>query len=846
MSRLDDILGDPDASDACRQLLDCYSADLGIDVLTRMPDVKVASSSFLSQLSGKSAEHVSSTLENLSHALLIVKALRHKAVLNNTSDIIESVGEVNNFMSRLDDVTGSVSHLQDSVELRYGRSIALYKGLSNDISCIDGMCDVQACVVECMDILTCIRTLQCELECLGTTLKDLAVLLNISRKLGQVILRLKSVESSAVRDLIMRYCCELKSEVFDRAFEVGVCPVIILSEKTGSDTCDYDGCMKTLSICHHIFRELGVAPDCALRLVDHMVASTGRCIDLSRLVVSGSFTQMWQQFFISQLAEFMAKYRSCLIALYTYCRAVDYRLLDHLDDEEKRSLKSLNILSHTSHVLTNPLEVFAACELYAKRAVGLIQTALTHIESQYKATDLFDVEMLVPQLITMGECTHAELSHLNIRFNLHAYYFKTVCEKYAKEFMTRAAEHLLPSSKTVFSVWVKVLQQHGVNSMKELSPSMELQVASAVLHQIPVDDTLAHIIYEFLDKSHCCETLHQYVLQIANSALQNILESAEALSTVSGSRLMLGDGGSKISLKRPTDAHLLNVRIHRYITSLVGILEPCMARSVDLESPLFQTLQACKNIDPIEHWSDDVGATLWHTVSYVSSGGCQEFGWFVHQVLTATQHMVKICKFLRENYFNQLVPSGRMKVFRRLSAHAIASFVIYAITVWPLDEDDKMALLGVMTELEMELAEISKESLSKPESDYLAAFRRLIYLGDELFDILQTPDFQAHTCLWLPIDVISLHVMARIVNSPQLPSTAREELAQTPLHKFLGHESTHAMLSKFHDKMLNYRPDSPTQPTLGNRLSQYLQGFPSLEPILSSELKHAFSLLNTH
>ncbi|GIX65859.1 conserved oligomeric Golgi complex subunit 5, putative [Babesia caballi] len=830
MTSLDDLLGDADAVSICSHLIQCYQDEVGLDVLTAPSDDIAPSASFVSQTAGKSTEQVKATVENLSHALLVVKALRHKLVLNNTSDLIKSMDEVDTFLELLNDVTDSVDLMREGIESRYQRPVSLYRALEGNLVCLERICTLQSYVVECMDVLASLRTLSSQVQQLGTSLEDFAALLETSHTLAELIARVSSLQPSEARDVVDHQCQQLKAEVLHRAFEKGVLTLLRRQETPSSDPEADEPVMKRLAVCHHIFRELGAAPACTLRLVDEMVSITEKCLDLRQLLAAGTAHNMWQQFFVSQLAEFMAKYKTGLLALYTFCRSINYRLSDHLDPEEQHLLKASRLLSQPHSVHHDPLEVFAACELYAKRCVGLLQTVFQRLEAQPPAHGRFDVAMLAPQLISIGEGTHAELRRLNIPFNLHAHYFKSVCERYAKEFMANAAERLLPASKSVFAACVRVLHQHGVRSLKGLPPERELQVASDLLHALPADLGLAHVMYEFLDKSHSCETLHRHVLQVAHSALQNVLEVALEVSTEAGSRLLLSDGGSKISLKRPNDAHSANARVHQYVTSFAGVVEPCLLLPLDLESPLFRTVQACKSLPVIARWADDVGATFWHTVSYISSGGCQEFGWFLQQVLTATQHIVKICNFLRENYFDPLVPLGRSRLFRRLATHAIASFVIYAITLWPLEEDDKIALLSVVTELEMALAEILRESLPKLESDYLTSLRRLLYLGDELFATLQSPDFQA-ACLSLPVDVISLHVLARVVKSPHVPSDVREELARAPVHRFLGDGSTHATLERFRDALLLHRPDQPSPPAYGRRFAEYLQQFGSLEPV---------------
>ncbi|GBE62092.1 conserved oligomeric Golgi complex subunit 5, putative [Babesia ovata] len=845
MARLEDVLVDAEAVGTCNHLLKCYGDDLGVDVLSEAPNIDVAAASFLSQVAGKSAEQVKTTLDSLNHALLIVSALRHKGVLNNTSDIIKSEEEVNTFLGLLNDVSESVGVLRSDVESRYGHSISLYRALEDDIACLDGICKAQTYVVECMDVLSSLREIKSLTHSLGT-LDEYATLLNTSHKLSEIMSRVAAMQKTDVSNIIFRQCEELKTHVVNLTSDKGINVLIRQPVASGSNETTDESTLKRLSICHYILRELAVAPSYTLRLVDEMVASTGRCIDLDQLLRSGTRDDMWQQFLISQLAEFMAKYKSCLMALHTFCRSVNYRLSEHLSEEEEHILKLCPLLSQPLRKQHDPLEVFAACELYVKRCVGILHTALSHLESQSPASGRFDVAMLAPQLISIGECTHKELCHLNIPFNMHAHYFTVVCERYAKEFMTNTAARMLPASQAAFAACLKVLHQNGVKSFKGLSPDRELQIAAAMVHSVPVDVGLARVMYDFIDKSHSCETLHRHVLEVANSALQNILRAAEDVSTVSGSRLLLSDGGSKISLKRPTDAHCINARIYHYILSFVDVIEPCLVMPMDKESKLYGTVQAFKNLNVIGCWSDDVGATLWHTVSYISSGNTQEFRWQAQQVLTATQNIVKICNFLRENYFDQLVQNGHMRLFRRLATHAIASFVVYALTVWPLAENDKMALLGVVTELEMALAEILKESLPKLESDFLAALRRLLYLGDELYDVIDSPDFQSTACLKLPIDVISLHVMTRVVNSDHVSAPMREELLRSPLCQYWGTNSIHTVLDSFRDTMLRYEPSVPCSPMFGKKLAAYLKQFASFESLLNEQLSKAFTFLNNH
>ncbi|KAK1937426.1 hypothetical protein X943_001751 [Babesia divergens] len=843
MVQLEELLGDVDAISTCKQLLSCYKDDIGVDALDALPDVTTASASFLMQTAGKPSEHVKATLDNLNHALLIVQSLRHKAVLNHTSDIMKSLDEANTFVKLLDDASDSVALLRENVESHYGDPISLYRSLDRDIVCLERLCHMQNYVVECIDILSTLCSLKSEALDLKATLCDFAILLNIAHKLARIIVKVRKMERTDVQKVITEQCNEFMAEVLRITFESGV----LVSFRTPTVHSDDDVMfLKLMVVCHYIFRELDATPSFTLRLVDEIVADTERCLDLQQIIAARGSQNEWQHILLSQFSEFMAVYKSYMNSLYVFCRSANYRLSDHLKDSELHVLKTCELLSQPLPIQHDPLELFSLCELYAKRCVGLLQRALEHLRGKHSTDRRVDISMVVPQLISIGESTHSELRGLNIPFNLHDYYFKKICEGYAKEFMLNTAERLIPTSKALFMDCIKVLNTHNVHAFTELSGEREMQLASLLVHSVPTDTSIAHTLYGFLDRSHCCETLHRHVLQIANSAFQNIMDGAVKVSTVGGARLLLNDGGSKISLKRPNDGQIINARLHQFLTSLVHTIEPCLVTPLDLESQLFRAVQACKEMNPIKHWADDVGATVWHTVSYISSGDCQEFGWKVHQVLTATQHIVKICNFLCENYFNPLVPKGRMHLFRKLSTHAISAFVIYALTVWPLGEDDRIALLSVVTDLEMTMSEILKESLPKLEAEYLASLRRLIFWGEEAFDILLSPDFHTEACLWLPDDVISLHVMTRILNSEHIPADARGELAKAPLHQFLGANSTHAMLEWFRDAMLLYQPNVPSLALYGGRFAEYLLQFKSLEGVLAGPMKDAMAFLAAH
>lgn len=843
MVPLEELLGDVDAVSTCNRLVSCYKEDTGTNVLEGLSsDCSSASLSFIHQISGKPLGHVKATLDNLNHALLIVNSLCHKAVLNNTSDIINSLDEANIFLQQLSDISESVDKMQTDLYNRYHGLISLYKSLDRDIVCLERICKAQSYVVECMEVLLCLSKLKTDAQNFAVSLDGLSTLLNTAKAAENLILRVNKMDNSELHSIIEKKCEDFKAYVVRIAFEKAIMP---LFDKGEMQPGDHQGSIQIMIICHYIFRELDVAPSLTLRLVDEIVAATSRCMDL-HMIIEATSQNNWQHLFLSQFSDFMSKYGSCLNSLYTFCRSVNYRMEDHLDDKDVYILKTCKILSQPLPAEHDPLELFAACELYAKRSVGVLRNVLEHLEGVSTSDGRIEMYMFAPQLISVGESIHNAIRHLTIPFNLHSHYFQNICERYAKQFMVNAAERIIPISKTLYSNCIKVLNTHNVHSWADLSADREVQLASMLVNELPNDLEVAHTINQFLQMSSCCDTLHRHVLQIANSAMKNIADASIRVTTSRGSHLMLNDGGSKISLKRPNEAQAMNAKVYHYIMSIVSIIDPCLVTQLDRESQLFNTVNVCKGLQIIDNWADDVGVTLWHTVSYISSGNCQEFSWQVNQVLTATQHIVKICNFLCENYFNPLVPGPRMNLFRRLATHAISAFIIYALTVWPIDEEDKISLVNIVTELEMALAEILKESLPKLEAEYLSSFRRLVFLGDEELNAFSSPDFRTELCVWLPEDVISLHLMARILNNNNLTKESRNDIAKRPLYQHLGTSSPHLMLEMFRDSLLIYDPAAMSLPLFGSKFVEYLQQFSFYNELSTLHMKDAIKFLNSH
>lgn len=844
MAALEELLGDSDALATCKHLLECYKDDSGEDVLQGPEGPATASASFLLEVIGKPTEHVKATLDNLNHALLILKSLRHKAVLSNTGDIIKSLEEANTFVDLLNGASAVLTNIKHEAKGLYGRPISIYRELDRNIVYLERICNVQAYVMECRDVLSTLVALKSETQNLKVTLDDFATLTNVAHAVQTLITKVAKIEKSDLTDIIAKQCAEFKTTVMRVAFDEGLLSLFRSPKgQAGGDPMF----VKMLVICHCIFRELDVAPLLTLRLVDELVADTKASININAILeAEAEARHMWQHVFLSQFSEFMSKYKLFLASLYIFCRASNHRIADHLDESELSILKNCPLLCKEFLAQHDPVEVLAPCELYAKRCVGVLQNVLERLEEGLSYVQHSYIVMLVPQLVSIGEATHKELSHLNIPFNLQLNYFKNICEGYAKEFMVNAAERMIPLSKTTYEKCLKILNAHNVCSWSELSVDREVHLASLLVPDLPTDLSLGHIIYEFLDKSHSCETIHRSVLQIANSALQNVMDASVRMTTVYGSRLMLNDGGNKIALKRPNEAQIMNAKVQQYLMSLVDTIEPCLVTRMDKEAQLFKSIAACRSLKMIDCWAEDVGATLWHAVSYISSGDCQEFRWKAKQVLTASQHIVKICNFLCENYFNPFLKVGRMRLFRKLATHAISAFVIYAITVWPLEEEDKISFLNMVTEIEMALAEVLKESLPKLEAEYLASLRRLIFLGDESLHTLMIPGSHEGAGIRLPDDVISLHIMARVVNSGYLSETDRAEFAKAPLHQFLGATNSHAMLQWFRDAMLLYDPQATYIPMYGGRFAEYLSQFYFLGELLNGHLNGAIQFLNAH
>eukprot|EP00375_Theileria_parva_P002935 XP_765616.1 hypothetical protein [Theileria parva strain Muguga] len=392
--------------------------------------------------------------------------------------------------------------------------------------------------------------------------------------------------------------------------------------------------------------------------------------------------------------------------------------------------------------------------------------------------------MLVPQLISLGDTMHAELTHINIPFNIHRHYYKTLCEDYAKIFVSIAAKKIIPVSKTSFLNCIKALPT------LETSPpavSTELNQATHMLMNLPVNNELWSVVSDFLEKSKMCPSLFKQICSIVSSALETVFGNISQIKSFKGTKLSLSAGGSKITLVKPNDCQVLNAKLFQYVFTIVDGIESNLGSLITPDSNLSKVLEYGKAIELVSSWSDDASDTIWHILSYISVDN-MEFNWTCQQVSISTNNIIKILNFLKDSYFDPLLPVGKTNLLLKFCSATVASFLVYSITTWPLNDDEKLTMINFTTELEFTLSDVLHQKLGHPESYHISFLKRLVYLSDhELFSVFsqgQTP---------LTKDVLLLHITVRIL---------RDNSVNTSLYKHLNYNSVHFMLASFRNSLL--------------------------------------------
>ncbi|AFZ80531.1 hypothetical protein BEWA_033860 [Theileria equi strain WA] len=803
---LEDILVDQDAIYTCRCILKCYESDTGTKGIDK---INGPSSSYIVSSVKNGMDGIKSSIDSIDHAISVLDSLLHKTVINDTSDIIQSFDEVNKYSKLIDDTNQSICEISEDVKNKFSDLVSLYNSIDLDKKALERLYKVHEYSSECKRVIKILQMLHERVVCLGNSPNDFVKLLLISCQYNIIAEKIFSLEKTDILHVILDYSMTFKSAIIKKCTNHGIMSVFSSSESLSKVN------EKILVIVHHIFKEFSTSSKYILELIESLIRGTSDCIKLKEILPCNESNPDWQQLLISQVSEFLEKYITNQRGLYLICKTSKLPLHEKLEKGEKELLKAF--MGKMAHAGSQ--DPFSYCELYSKRCIGLLQITLSHLNEE---NGQYDIPMLIPELISLGESAHSELSHMDIPFNMYKYYFKIICEDYAKTFLSVAAKRIIPMSKLMFSNCIGLLPHLERGNRSSGINDHDMNLCAILLVNLPVKNEISNVIYEFLERSKMCEPIFKQIQSIVASALENILADVSQIRSNSGTRLSLNDGGSKIVLCKPNEAQCLNAKLHQLVYVMIHRIESNFGSFIDKKSPFWKVIESGRETPLINHWADDVGETIWHTFSYISTAGNIEFSWKTQQLLISTQHVIKICNFLRETYFDPLVPVGQFELLKKFATHTISSFITYAISIWPLDENEQIMLLNSTTELEFALSEILRE-LPKFEADCISTFRRLIFLtNDELFSMSELQNSSENTLL-LPKDIIALHVAVRLLRRPGLHDLQSWAL-NSPLHKFLDTNNIHSMMRLFKNSFFQQEPGQLTP-----HIYDYLSSFEHIE-----------------
>ncbi|XP_954619.1 uncharacterized protein TA20010 [Theileria annulata] len=804
----------------CQRILHSYSTDTeshtgdsGDESSHKIADEESIrpSPSYISSLIKTGPEGIKKELEKLNQCVSALDSLMNKGLLNKTTEIVQSFEEVNDYKSTLESLDLDLKNLNEGVISRYKSILTFYNSVETGTTSLDRLRSVYLYSLECRRIILFLKGLHEKSKKLKSTVRDFLEMLLVATKCMLCLDKILNLEKTEGLLKVMQYCEDLKNYIVKFVYNYAYSPLFELNEGTDGSGPNQMNLIepekdveKIVVISHVIYRELSVSSKGMLDLVERLVYHGSTCIDMTEVMSENNYEE-WQGIFMSQVSQFFLKYVRNQKSLYFICKCSKYSLLEKLDKIERETISQYL----ETYVHEDQKEPFSLLELYTKRSIAFLQSTLSKLYSN----DRYDVVMLVPQLISLGDSMHEELAHINIPFNIHRYYYKTLCEDYAKSFVSIAAKKIIPVSKTSFLNCIRALPT------LESSPpalSTELNQATHMLMNLPVDNELWNVISEFLEKSKMCPSLFKQICAIVSSALETVFGNISEIKSYQGTKLSLSDGGSKITLVKPNDCQVLNARLFMYVFTIVDGIESNLSSLIPPDSNLLTILDYGKSIELVSGWSDDISNTIWHILSYISVDNL-EFNWTCHQVNIATNNLVKILNFLKDSYFDPLLPVGKIKLLLKFCSITVASFLIYSITTWPLNDDERLSMINFTTELEFSLSDLLHQKLGKPETDYFSFLKRLIFLSDDELSSV----FSQHTPF--PKDVLLLHIACRLI---------RDNSLNEVIYKHLNYTSVHFMLLSFRNSLLQ-GPDPDNLEKLHKFLSTLCLNLPLYNDVMA-------------
>ncbi|UKJ87648.1 hypothetical protein MACJ_000086 [Theileria orientalis] len=776
--QVEQLLSDNDASQTCQKLLECYLKDKQLNLLDLQESIR-SSNSFVSHTIKNGTQGIKKELDDLNHAIFVVDSLLNKNVINYTTEIIQSFQEINEYMGKLSDISSDLEDLNERMGSKYKNILLLYNSVESDTASLEKLRKVYLYSLECRKLILFLKSLHKRTSYLKSSVRDFLEMLLISHKCMRCLDRIYSLEKTEALLKLIRYCEDLKNCILKKVYNNAIVPLFEWNNNQNSATVDLPRDLeKRLVISQVIYKELSVSSKIMLELVENMIYEAAATINIKEVTSEHNYRE-WQGILISQISEFLLKYVRNQKSIYHICRSTRHSLPEKIDKNERELLSSYL----ETYVHEDEKEPYSLCELYTKRCVGVLHSTMSALN---KEGERYDVVMLAPQLISLGDTMHAELNGVKITFNMHRYYFKTLCEEYAKSFVSVAAKKIIPVSKMSFLNCIRALPT--LESSPTQTGGNAPNQAGLMLMNLPVDNELWTVLQEFLEKSKMCPALFKQICAIAASGLETVFANIAQVRSPQGCKLSLSDGGSKITLLKPNDAQILNARLFEYTHAIVHGIERKLLHLIPEDSPLLRVLDYGRSIPLIGSWAEDVASTVWHTASYISLDN-QEFNWTCSQVSVASRNIVKILNFLKESYFEPLIPLGKYELLQGFASTTVASFLIYAVTIWPLSDEEKLTLMNSSTEFEFTLSEILQAKLPRNESENLSFFRRLIFLSDgELYQM-----YSEEACA-MPRDVLLLHMTCRLLRD--------NGVKDRQLFKHMNFTNVHFMLQSFRTSLV--------------------------------------------
>ncbi|KAK2197076.1 hypothetical protein BdWA1_000073 [Babesia duncani] len=742
-----DLLKDEAAAKTCKDLLEYSNLDAvfydenDLDNTCKVLKVTMPSPSLIAA-TGKGHRNMRVMLDALSHAALVVESHMQKQVLGVGDEIVATLVNSARCMDLLQRAHCKVAATKNC---RLETCQAIISAFNKIESQTGTMRRLHEILIYCMDLKIILHQLQ-EASSQWRVLAncnlfgDYGDFVKFACKLGKAMNLLSSLDNTDLKHSLNAKCQSLLDAVIREILNCGVWPCI----RNTNWTLEME---RQLEISIMALRHLQVYSTAMLQVVDTLVRQTSETIDLKALKSRDSESKL--QLVVSYASEYMATYCANLNGL--------EKIVLH-SNPHVNEFGDVIIKDAVEKIIPVAQDKEDPCELYTRRCVTLLGGSISHLTESIEG-----LHMLAPVLISLG---YDMIPQEN--FQARALYFKLVCQDLAKAFLADVADRIMNPAQAAFRDALDLLQSGQSTDV----------LASQLLVLIP-SNLNAKVMREYLDQSGACPILCERTAEIVAAGLQCILVSIKTLATRGGLKLVLNDGSTKVILKPPSDAHRLNAALHELTRSLLDNIEPC-ATSLSACTKLQQVIREAKEIELIQQWVDNIADTLWHTASYIG-----EKTWTAQQVVTVSQHILRIITVMRQLYMEPLLFSSSSEILERLCKEAVLIITLYTVLVWPMEDSDKVTLGHAAADVEFEILEMVS-SPRESQTASLDAIRRLVLLGDEeVFDLIKT---KAHAQqLGLDPRALALHLVCRLVATlPQPP--------QESLYMHLGYESIHAML----------------------------------------------------